>query len=198
MFKKIIATVLLASALIPQMSAKDKLVGAGASFPAPLYYDWAYTYKKKTGNKVNYQSIGSSGGIKQISKRMVNFGASDKPLKSLELTNKKLLQFPAVIGSIVVVFNVNGIPDATLKLKNSVVADIFLGNITKWNDSRIAVDNPNLNLPNKKITVIHRSDGSGTTYNFSYYLSGSSSDWKSKIGTGKSLDWAVGLGGKGK
>jgi phosphate transport system substrate-binding protein len=197
MFGKIITGMFLASALVSNLFGGDRLTGAGASFPAPLYYDWAYTYKKKTGNRVNYQSIGSGGGIKQISKRMVDFGASDKPLKSAELEKKGLLQFPAVIGSIVVVFNVDGIADAQLKLKNSVVADIFAGKITKWNDSRIKADNPTLNLPNTPITVVHRSDGSGTTYNFSYYLSGSSEDWKSSVGTGKSLDWPVGLGGKG-
>jgi phosphate transport system substrate-binding protein len=201
MIKRIITTITAIFLVTPilgnSLFAGDKLVGAGASFPAPLYYDWAYVYKKKTGNRINYQSIGSGGGIEQISKRMVDFGASDKPLKSEDLAKDKLLQFPAVIGSIVIVFNIPSIGDAQLKLKNSVVADIFSGEISKWNDPRITSDNPNLKLPNEPITVVHRSDGSGTTYNFSYYLSGSSSDWKSRVGTGKSLDWPVGLGGKG-
>jgi len=197
MFKRIITAIFLATTLTPHLSAGDKLIGAGASFPAPLYYDWAYTYKKKTKNRINYQSIGSGGGIKQISKRMVNFGASDKPLKSAELQKKGLLQFPAVIGSIVMVYNIPGVRDAELKLRNEIVADIFMGKISNWSDSRIKADNPSVNLPNRPITVVHRSDGSGTTYNFSYYLSGSSDSWKARVGIGKSLDWPVGLGGKG-
>ena len=177
--------------------ASDRINGAGASFPAPLYYDWAYSYQKTTHKRVNYQSIGSGGGIKQISNRIVNFGASDKPLKAKELTKKRLFQFPAVIGSIVIALNVPGIKDEQLKLKNSVVADIFAGKITKWNDAAIAADNAGITLPNEKIIVVHRSDGSGTTYNFTYYLTGSSKNWKENFGTGKAIDWAVGIGGKG-
>ena len=174
-----------------------KISGAGASFPAPLYYDWAYQYQKDTKNRVNYQSIGSGGGIKQISKRVVNFGASDKPLKTKKLAKKKLYQFPAVIGSIVVALNVPGIVDEQLKLTNSNVADIFSGKITMWNDSAIAKDNAGVKLPNEKIIVCHRSDGSGTTYNFTYYLSESNDNWKNNYGAGKAIDWAVGIGGKG-
>lgn len=197
MLKKLALVALVATASITSSFAADKINGAGASFPAPLYYDWAFNYKKDTKNRVNYQSIGSGGGIKQITKRIVDFGASDKPLNSKKLVKAKLLQFPAVIGSIVVAFNVDGIADETLKLNNSIVADIFAGKITMWNDSAIAADNKGINLPNQKIIVVHRSDGSGTTYNFTYYLSGSSDNWKNNFGTGKAVDWAVGIGGKG-
>jgi phosphate transport system substrate-binding protein len=197
MLKKLALAALVTAASISSSFAADKINGAGASFPAPVYYDWAFNYKKDTKNLVNYQSIGSGGGIKQISKRVVDFGASDKPLDSKKLAKDKLLQFPAVIGSIVVAFNVEGIADATLKLSNEVVADIFAGKITKWNDAAIAADNKSLNLPNQKIIVVHRSDGSGTTYNFTYYLTKSSKNWKENFGTGKAVDWAVGIGGKG-
>ncbi len=197
MFKKLASLAIIAAISATSSFAADKINGAGASFPAPLYYDWAYSYKKDTKNRVNYQSIGSGGGIKQITQRIVNFGASDKPLNSKKLAKAKLLQFPAVIGSIVIAFNVDGIADETLKLKNSVVADIFAGKITHWNDPAIVADNKGLKLPNQKIIVVHRSDGSGTTYNFTYYLSGSSKNWKNNFGTGKAVDWAVGIGGKG-
>lgn len=197
MLKKIALAALVAAASISTSFASDKINGAGASFPAPLYYDWAFNYKKDTKNLVNYQSIGSGGGIKQISKRVVDFGASDEALDTLKLAKDNLFQFPAVIGSIVVAFNVEGIADETLKLSNEVVADIFAGKITSWNDASIAADNKGLKLPNQKIIVVHRSDGSGTTFNFTYYLSGSSKNWKDKFGTGKAVDWAVGIGGKG-
>jgi len=197
MLKKLALIAIVTAASVTSSFAADKINGAGASFPAPLYYDWAYSYKKDTKNRVNYQSIGSGGGIKQITKRIVNFGASDKPLNSKKLAKAKLFQFPAVIGSIVIAFNVDGIADETLKLSNDVVADIFAGKITKWNDPKIAANNKGLALPNEKIIVVHRSDGSGTTYNFTYYLSGSSDNWKNNFGTGKAVDWAVGIGGKG-
>jgi len=197
MLKRIISAALVAAVTFSVANAADKINGAGASFPAPLYYDWAYNYQKTTKNRVNYQSIGSGGGIKQISNRIVNFGASDKPLTSKKLAKKRLLQFPAVIGSIVVAHNVPGVADEALKLKNSVVADIFAGKITKWNDAAIKADNVGVMLPDEKIIVVHRSDGSGTTYNFTYYLSGSSENWKSNYGTGKAIDWATGIGGKG-
>ena len=174
-----------------------KISGAGASFPAPLYYDWAYQYQKDTKNRVNYQSIGSGGGIKQISKRIVNFGASDKPLKTKKLTKKKLFQFPAVIGSIVVALNVPGVADEQLKLTNENVADIFAGKITMWNDAALTANNKGVTLPDEKIIVCHRSDGSGTTFNFTYYLSESSKNWKNNFGTGKAIDWPAGIGGKG-
>ncbi len=197
MLKKLALVALVTASSISSAFAADKINGAGASFPAPLYYDWAFSYKKDTKNRVNYQSIGSGGGIKQITKRIVDFGASDKPLNSEKLSKAKLLQFPAVIGSIVIAFNVDGIADETLKLSNDVVADIFAGKITKWNDAKIAATNSGISLPNQKIIVVHRSDGSGTTYNFTYYLSGSSKNWKENFGTGKAIDWATGIGGKG-
>jgi phosphate transport system substrate-binding protein len=197
MLKKIASVALIAAVTMTSSFAGDKINGAGASFPAPLYYDWAYNYKNDTKNVINYQSIGSGGGIKQITSRIVDFGATDAPLTTKELAKAKLLQFPAVIGSIDVVFNVPGIADETLKLKNSVVADIFAGKITMWNDAAIVADNKDLKLPNEKIVVAHRSDGSGTTYNFTYYLSGSSDSWKNTYGTGKAINWAVGIGGKG-
>ena len=192
-----IAKGLLIAAVATTSMMAGKINGAGASFPAPLYYDWAHSYQKDTKTRVNYQSIGSGGGIKQISKRVVDFGASDKPLTTKKLDKKKLLQFPAVIGSIVVAHNVPGIADEKLKLKNSIVADIFAGKITKWNDAAIAADNAGVNLPNEKIIVCRRSDGSGTTYNFTYYLSESSAHWKNNYGAGKAIDWATGIGGKG-
>ncbi len=197
MVKKIVSTLLALGVAFTAASAADKINGAGASFPAPLYYDWAYQYEKNTENRINYQSIGSGGGIKQISNRIVDFGASDKPLKTKELSKSKLLQFPAVIGSIVIAHNVPGVADESLKLKNSIVAEIFAGKITKWNDPAIAADNAQLKLPDEKIIVVHRSDGSGTTFNFTYYLNGSSTLWKENYGVGKTIDWATGIGGKG-
>ncbi|MGD9718046.1 MAG: phosphate ABC transporter substrate-binding protein PstS [Sulfurimonadaceae bacterium] len=187
----------LAALLVGSAIAADKINGAGATFPAPLYYDWAFNYKKDTKNSVNYQSIGSGGGVKQITTRIVDFGASDEPVKTKELEKSKLLQFPATIGSIVVAFNVEGIADETLKLRNEVVADIFAGKITKWNDPKIVADNAGLKLPNAEIVTVHRSDGSGTTYNFTHFLTQSSQDWKNNFGTGKAVDWACGIGGKG-
>ena len=197
MLKRIATALTLATLALTSASAADKIDGAGASFPAPLYYDWAYTYGKETHTLVNYQSIGSGGGIKQITNRIVDFGASDAPLPTKELTKAKLLQFPAVIGAIVVAYNLPGIADEQLKLKNSTVADIFAGKITKWNDPAIAADNKGLKLPDEKIIVVHRSDGSGTTYNFTYYLTKSSESWANTYGTGKAIDWATGMGGKG-
>jgi len=197
MLKRIATALTLASLTLTSAVAADKISGAGASFPAPLYYDWAFNYGKETHTRVNYQSIGSGGGIKQITNRIVDFGASDKPLTSKELQKAKLLQFPTVIGSIVVSYNIPGIADEQLKLKNGIVADIFAGKITKWNDPAIAADNPGLKLPDEKIIVVHRSDGSGTTYNFTYYLTKSSENWANNYGAGKAIDWAVGLGGKG-
>lgn len=197
MLKKLALVAIVAASTITSSFAADKINGAGASFPAPVYYDWAFNYKKDTKNLVNYQSIGSGGGIKQIAKRVVDFGASDEALTTLQLAKDNLFQFPAVIGSIVVAFNVDGIADETLKLSNEVVADIFAGKITTWNDPAIMADNQGLALPNQKIIVVHRSDGSGTTFNFTYYLTQSSKNWKDTFGTGKAVDWAVGIGGKG-
>jgi phosphate transport system substrate-binding protein len=197
MLKKTLAVVTLSAIAL---MAGEKINGAGASFPAPLYFKWAYGYEKATSNQVNYQSIGSGGGIKQISKRNVDFGASDKPLKKegkKSLADGKLYQFPAVIGSIVAAHNIDGVKDNELKLTNEVLVDIFLGKITKWNDPKIVADNAGVKLPDAKITVVRRSDGSGTTYNFTYFLAQVSKDWKNNYGAGKAIDWPVGIGGKG-
>ncbi len=190
-------SILAAATLVSGAVAADKLSGAGATFPAPLYYDWAHSYAAKTGNQVNYQSIGSGGGIKQIQKRTVDFGASDKPLSPDELKKDNLLQFPAVVGTINVVYNIPGVADGALKLSNDAVAGIFLGTISMWNDPLIKKENPTLNLPEKRITVVHRSDGSGTTWNFVYWLDKISAVWKQKVGVGTSVNWPVGIGGKG-
>ncbi|MDP1785467.1 MAG: phosphate ABC transporter substrate-binding protein PstS [Sulfuricurvum sp.] len=197
MLTKMTKGLLIAAVAATSMIAADKINGAGATFPAPCYYDWAYNYQKATHTRVNYQSIGSGGGIKQISERIVDFGATDAPMTPKELDKAKLTQFPAVIGSIVVAHNLPGVADEKLKLKNSVVADIFAGKITMWNDSAIAADNAGVKLPAEKIIVAHRSDGSGTTYVFTDYLSEASKMWKSKFGTGKAIGWATGVGGKG-
>lgn len=188
---------LIAAVAATSMIAADKINGAGATFPAPCYYDWAYSYQKATHTRVNYQSIGSGGGIKQITERIVDFGATDAPMTPKELDAAKLTQFPAVIGSIVVAHNLPGVADEKLKLKNSVVADIFAGKVTMWNDPAIAADNAGIKLPAEKIIVAHRSDGSGTTYVFTDYLSEASKMWKGKFGTGKAIGWATGVGGKG-
>jgi phosphate transport system substrate-binding protein len=197
MFINFIKGLVITSLVTTSIIAADKINGAGATFPAPVYYDWAYNYKKVTHTRVNYQAIGSGGGIKQISERIVDFGATDAPMTPKELAAAKLMQFPAVIGSIVVAYNIPGVADEKLKLKNSVVADIFAGKITMWNDPAIAVQNIEIKLPAEKIIVIHRSDGSGTTYVFTDFLSHSSKNWESKFGIGKAIGWATGIGGKG-
>lgn len=195
--RKAFLSLLAVAALTTSVVAADKISGAGATFPAPLYYDWAHSYAAKTGNQVNYQSVGSGGGIKQVQKRTVDFGASDKPLSPAELAKDNLLQFPAVVGSINVVYNLPGIADGAIKLSNNAVAGMFLGTVTTWNDPLIKKDNPSVNLPDKRITVVHRSDGSGTTWNFVYWLDKISATWKSKVGVGTSVNWPVGIGGKG-
>lgn len=175
----------------------SEVTGAGASFVFPLMSKWSADYLAATGNQVNYQSIGSSGGIAQIKAGTVDFGSSDKPLDSKDLADAGLIQFPSVIGGVVPVVNVEGIQTGALKLDGSVLADIFLGKVSKWNDPAIVAMNDGLALPDKKITVIHRSDGSGTTYNFVNYLSKVSPEWKQKVGEGTSVQWPTGLGGKG-
>ncbi|NMG63493.1 phosphate ABC transporter substrate-binding protein PstS [Azoarcus indigens] len=174
-----------------------ELTGAGASFPAPVYAKWADAYQKATGNKVNYQSIGSGGGIRQINAKTVDFGASDMPLKPEELSKSGLQQFPTVIGGVVPVLNVQGIKPGELKLTGQLLADIYLGKIVQWNDKAIAALNPGLALPDQPIGVVRRADGSGTTFIFTNYLSKVSSEWKEKIGEGSAVQWPVGLGGKG-
>ncbi|MDR0771181.1 MAG: phosphate ABC transporter substrate-binding protein PstS [Burkholderiales bacterium] len=174
-----------------------EVTGAGASFPAPLYAKWADVYSKATGHKINYQSIGSGGGIKQIQAKTVDFGATDAPMKPEDLAKSGLVQFPTVIGGVVPVVNIKGISNGQLRLSGSVLADIYLGKITSWNDPAIAALNPEIKLPAAAIAVVRRSDGSGTSFIFTNYLSKVSAEWKEKVGEGTAVQWPTGLGGKG-
>jgi phosphate transport system substrate-binding protein len=171
--------------------------GAGATFPYPLYAKWADTYKKQTGVGMNYQSIGSGGGIKQIQAKTVTFGATDMPLPAAELSKHGLVQFPTVMGGVVPVINVEGLQPGQLKLDGATLARIFLGEIKTWDDAAIKRLNPELKLSSASIVVVHRSDGSGTTFLFADYLSKVSADWKSKVGAATALEWPTGLGAKG-
>jgi phosphate transport system substrate-binding protein len=173
------------------------MTGAGATFPYPIYAKWAEMYKKATGNGLNYQSVGSGAGIKQIKAKTVDFGASDMPLPAAELNQAGLFQFPAIMGGVVTVVNLDGIAPGQLKLTGPVVADIYLGKITKWNAAEIAALNPGVKLPAEDITVVHRADSSGTSFLFTDYLSKTSPDFKGKIGAGTAVKWATGVGGKG-
>lgn len=177
--------------------AETLINGAGATFPYPLYSKWSYEYNKKTGLRINYQSIGSGGGIKQIKSKTVDFGASDAPLSSKDLEESGLIQFPMAIGGVVPVVNLKGVNPAQLRLTPEVLADIYLGNITKWSDKRLAELNPGVKLPDDTITVVHRSDGSGTTWIFTNYLDKVSKAWHDKAGFGTAVNWPVGVGGKG-
>jgi phosphate transport system substrate-binding protein len=171
--------------------------GAGATFPYPIYAKWADTYKKDTGNGLNYQSIGSGGGIKQIKAKTVTFGASDMPLEPKDVTAAGLVQFPTVVGGDVPVVNLDGVGAGQLVLDGPTLANIFLGKITKWDDPAIAKLNPSVKLPSQAIVVVHRSDGSGTTFIFTNYLSKVSPDWKSTVGASTAVEWPVGIGAKG-
>ncbi len=173
------------------------ITGAGASFPYPVYAKWAAQYQKDTGNRINYQSIGSGGGQQQIIAKTVDFGASDDPMKGDALDKNGLFQFPAIIGGTVPVVNVQGIEPGKLKLSGEVLGDIFLGKITKWDDAAIKAMNPDLKLPSASIIVVHRSDGSGTTFGWTNYLSKVSPAWKEQVGEGKAVKWPTGQGGKG-
>ena len=179
------------------MALAAEISGAGATFPYPIYAKWADAYKKETGTGLNYQSIGSGGGIKQIQDKTVTFGATDAPLKGAELDKFGLIQFPMVMGGIVPVVNLDGIKGGELVIDGPTLAKIFMGEITKWDDAAIKKLNPNAKLPGQAIAVVHRSDGSGTTYNFAYYLAEVSADWKSKVGVNTSVQWPVGIGAKG-
>ena len=178
-------------------TALAQITGAGATFPAPLYAKWADAYSKETGIKINYQSIGSGGGIKQIEARTVTFGASDMPLNDDQLKAMNVMQFPTVIGGVVPVINLKDIKSGELKLTGTMIADIYLGKIIKWNDPAIVALNPKLKLPDDAIAVVRRADGSGTTFIFTNYLSKVSSEFKQKINEGTAVQWVVGLGGKG-
>jgi phosphate transport system substrate-binding protein len=178
------------------VSASD-ITGAGSTFVYPILSKWSATYNAKTGNKINYQSIGSGGGIAQIKAGTVTFGASDKPLPPEELKEAGLAQFPVVIGGVVPVVNLENIKSGDMHFTGPVLADIYLGKITRWNDPAIKALNPAINFPDENITVVHRSDSSGTTFNWVNYLSKVSDEWKTKIGEGTSVNWLVGVGGKG-
>jgi len=178
-------------------AAAVTITGAGATFPFPVYAKWAEAYQKETGVGVNYQSIGSGGGIKQIKARTVTFGASDAPLQAPELAEAGLVQWPMVMGGIVPVVNLDGIKPGSLVLDGETLAKIFLGTVKTWDDPAIKALNPDLKLPSTAIAVVHRSDGSGTTFNFTDYLSKVSADWKSKIGASTAIEWPVGIGAKG-
>ncbi|MFL6672971.1 MAG: phosphate ABC transporter substrate-binding protein PstS [Massilia sp.] len=186
-----------ASAAFAVSAQAADITGAGATFPYPIYAKWAEMYKKASGNGLNYQSVGSGAGIKQIKAKTVDFGASDMPLPADELNQAGLFQFPAIMGGVVTVVNLDGIAPGQLKLTGPVIADIYLGKVTKWNAPEIAALNPGVKLPASDITVVHRADGSGTSFLFTDYLSKSSPDFKSKIGAGTAVKWATGVGGKG-
>lgn len=179
------------------VAAAQDATGAGATFPAPLYAKWADAYHKATGARLNYQSVGSGAGLRQIRGKTVDFGASDMPLTDEELQKDGLLQFPTVIGGVVPVVNIAGIAPGQLRLNGAVLGDIYLGKITKWNDPAIAALNPGVKLPDAQIAVVRRADGSGTTFIFTNYLSKVNPDWKAKVGEGTAVNWPTGAGGKG-
>ncbi|WP_291976129.1 MULTISPECIES: phosphate ABC transporter substrate-binding protein PstS [unclassified Chelatococcus] len=187
----------LAVAAFATPAAALDISGAGASFPYPVYAKWAEAFKKETGNGINYQSIGSGGGIKQIKAKTVTFGATDAPLGGEELEKDGLVQFPMVMGGIVPVVNIDGVKPGELVLDGDTLAKIFMGEISNWNDPAIKKLNANINLPSQGIAVVRRSDGSGTTFNFTDYLSKVSADWKSKVGSATAVEWPVGIGAKG-
>jgi len=195
MFKKIIAGA--AAALVMTTSFAADMTGAGATFPYPIYAKWAEGYKAATGNGLNYQSVGSGAGIKQIKAKTVDFGASDMPLKADELEKEGLMQFPAIMGGVVAVVNVEGVTPGQLKMTGPVLADIYMGKITKWNAPEIAALNPGVKLPALDVTVVHRADSSGTSFLWTDFLSKTSPAWKDSIGAGTTVKWAVGVGGKG-
>jgi phosphate transport system substrate-binding protein len=186
-----------ASAILAFPAVAADITGAGATFPYPIYAKWAEAYKKATGTGLNYQSIGSGGGIKQIRSKTVDFGATDMPLKADELAKDGMIQFPAIMGGVVPVANLDGIAPGELKLTGLVLGDIYLGKVKKWNDPAITALNPSAKLPDTDITVVHRADGSGTTFIFTNYLSKVNPDWKGKVGESTSVSWPIGIGGKG-
>lgn len=186
-----------ALALAAGASLAQDVTGAGASFPAPVYAKWADAYNKATGAKINYQSVGSGAGLRQIKAKTVDFGASDAPLKDDELAKDGLVQFPTVIGGVVPVVNIKGINPGQIKLTGAVLGDIYLGKITKWNDPALTALNPGVPLPDAAIAAVRRADGSGTSFIFTNYLSKVNAEWKSKVGEGTAVNWPTGAGGKG-
>ena len=198
MSKRFLAPAAFAAAValsLPALAAD--ITGAGATFPYPIYAKWADAYKKATGTGMNYQSIGSGGRIKQITAKTVNFGASDMPMKPDDLEKNGLIQFPAIMGGVVPVYNVKGIESGKVKLTGPLIADIYLGKIKKWNDAALVALNKDVKLPDQAISVVSRSDGSGTTFIFVNYLSKVSAEWRSTVGEGTSVKWPTGVGGKG-
>jgi phosphate transport system substrate-binding protein len=195
--KAIAAAVGAAGIAFASIASAVDITGAGASFPFPIYAKWAEDYKKVTGFNMNYQSIGSGAGIRQIQAKTVDFGATDAPLSGEQLAKDGLIQFPAIIGGVVPVVNIEGVAPGAMRLTGPVIADIYLGKIKMWNDAAITALNPSLKLPADPITVVRRSDGSGTTFLFVNYLSQVSPEWKSKVGVGNAVSWPEGVGGKG-
>ena len=188
---------LLALSLMPAAVLAQDVTGAGATFPAPVYAKWADAYNKATGARINYQSVGSGAGIRQIKAKTVDFGASDMPLTDEDLAKDGLLQFPTVIGGVVPVVNIKGIAPGQIKLTGAVLGDIYLGKVTKWNDAALTALNPGVPLPDADISVVRRADGSGTSFIFTNYLSKVNPEWKAKVGEGTAVNWPVGAGGKG-
>ena len=195
--KSLLVSLGLCAATLTAVAAD--ITGAGATFPYPIYAKWAEAYKKQTGTGLNYQSIGSSGGLKQIRAKTVAFGASDAPVKGEELDKDGMVQFPAIIGGTVPVVNLEGFKPGELRISGPVLAEVYMGSIAKWNDAKLAALNPGKKLPDQAITVVHRADGSGTTFNFTDYLSAISKDWADKVGKGAAVKWpaASSVGGKG-
>jgi phosphate transport system substrate-binding protein len=195
--KKLIAAIVFC--LASSTSVAADITGAGATFPYPVYAKWAEAYKKETGTGLNYQSIGSSGGIRQINAKTVTFGATDAPVKGEDLDKNGQVQFPMIIGGTVPVINLDGFKPGELRITGPVMAEVFLGNITKWNDAKLMALNPGKNLPNTEITVVHRADGSGTTFNWTDYLTVISPEWEKRVGRGAAVKWpaATSVGGKG-
>ena len=188
---------ILALAVTSAVVSAADITGAGATFPYPIYSKWSEAYKAATGIGLNYQSIGSGGGIKQIKAKIVDFGASDMPLKQEELDKEGLMQFPAIIGGVVPIVNIDGVAAGQLKLTSDVIADIYMGKITKWDHPSITAINPGVKLPNANISVVHRSDGSGTTFIWTNWLSKTNQEWADKVKDGTAVKWPVGVGGKG-
>jgi len=197
MTSNFLRSALVAAALIPVTVLAQDVTGAGASFPAPVYAKWADAYNKATGQRINYQSVGSGAGIRQIKAKTVDFGASDAPLKDDELAKDGLIQFPTVIGGVVPVINIAGVQPGQLKLTGQVLGDIYLGKVAKWNDAAITALNPGMSLPDAAISVVRRADGSGTSFIFTNYLSKVNAEWKAKVGEGTAVNWPTGAGGKG-
>lgn len=197
--KKILGSVLAIAVVLSFTAARaeETLNGAGATFPYPVYSAWAFDYNKVSGAKLNYQSIGSGGGVRQITERTVDFGASDDPMKPEQLQKDKLYQFPAVIGGVVPAVNITGVKSGHLKLDADALCKVFLGDVKYWDDSKIKALNPGVSLPHTEVTVVYRSDGSGTTAIFTHYLAETCADWKNKVGEGKAVKFPVGIGGKG-